>query len=91
MSVTGGTPLQFHPGHPLGCHRRRVPAEWCPSISLTLSQVVAPAGHTDLAAAYGGSSDQWLLLPSWLFEHPAAELSVDDSAQLGEDRRHLIT
>jgi hypothetical protein len=22
-----------------------------------------------------------------LFEHPAAELSVDDSAQLGEDRR----
>jgi hypothetical protein len=27
------------------------------------------------------------LLPPSLFEHPAAELSVDDSAQLGEDRR----
>jgi hypothetical protein len=28
-----------------------------------------------------------LVLPPSLFEHPAAELSVDDSAQLGEDRR----
>jgi hypothetical protein len=27
------------------------------------------------------------LLPPSLFEHPAAESSVDDSAQLGEDRR----
>jgi hypothetical protein len=27
------------------------------------------------------------LLPPSLFEHPAAEFSVDDSAQLGEDRR----
>ena len=27
------------------------------------------------------------VLPPWLFEHPAAELSVDDSAQLCEDRR----
>ena len=27
------------------------------------------------------------LLPTSLFEHPAAELSVDDSAQLCEDRR----
>jgi DNA-binding PadR family transcriptional regulator len=27
------------------------------------------------------------VLPPSLFEHPAAELSVDDSAQLGEDRR----
>jgi hypothetical protein len=27
------------------------------------------------------------LLPPWLFEHPAAELSVDDSAQLCGDRR----
>jgi hypothetical protein len=27
------------------------------------------------------------LLPPSLFEHPAAELSVDDSAQLCEDRR----
>ena len=28
-----------------------------------------------------------LVLPPSLFEHSAAELSVDDSAQLGEDRR----
>jgi hypothetical protein len=28
-----------------------------------------------------------LLLPPSLFEHPAVELSVDDSAQLGEERR----
>jgi hypothetical protein len=27
------------------------------------------------------------VLPPSLFEHPAAELSVDDSAQLCEDRR----
>jgi hypothetical protein len=27
------------------------------------------------------------VLPPSLFEHPAAELSVDDSAQLGKDRR----
>jgi hypothetical protein len=33
------------------------------------------------------------MLPSSLFEHPAAELSVDDSAQLGEDPRqpdHIV-
>jgi hypothetical protein len=24
-SLTGGEPPGFHPGHPLGCHRRRVP------------------------------------------------------------------
>jgi len=29
----------------------------------------------------------WRVLPPSLFEHPAAELSVDDSAQLCEDRR----
>jgi hypothetical protein len=29
----------------------------------------------------------YLVLPPSLFEHPAAELSVDDSAQLCEDRR----
>jgi hypothetical protein len=28
-----------------------------------------------------------MVLPPSLFEHPAAELSVEDSAQLGEDRR----
>jgi GH15 family glucan-1,4-alpha-glucosidase len=32
------------------------------------------------------SRQLYLLLPPSLFEHPAAELSVDDSAQLGEDR-----
>lgn len=31
------------------------------------------------------------LLPPSLFEHPTAELSVGDSAQLGEDRRQPIT
>jgi hypothetical protein len=30
-----------------------------------------------------------LVLPPSLFEHATAELSVDDSAQLGEDRRQL--
>ena len=24
-ALTGGEPPEFHPGHPLGCHRRRVP------------------------------------------------------------------
>jgi hypothetical protein len=24
-ALAGGEPPQFHPGHPLGCHRRRVP------------------------------------------------------------------
>jgi hypothetical protein len=38
-----------------------------------------------------GDTRSVLLLPPSLFEHPAAELSVDDSAQLSEDRRQLIT
>ena len=24
-ALSGGDPREFHPGHPLGCHRRRVP------------------------------------------------------------------
>jgi len=44
----------------------------------------APIGGLllDLVMACRGA-----LLPPSLFEHPAAELSVDDSALLGEDRR----
>jgi len=38
-------------------------------------------------AATGRVLDYYLLLPPSLFEHPAAELSVDDSAQLCEDHR----
>jgi hypothetical protein len=37
--------------------------------------------------AYQAAADALVVLPPSLFEHPAAELSVDDSAQLGEDRR----
>ena len=41
------------------------------------------------AVTVGGAalSSVYHVLPTSLFEHPAAELSVDDSAQLGEDRR----
>jgi hypothetical protein len=41
----------------------------------------------DIATKGGHVDKTYLLLPPALFEHPAAELSVDDSAQLGEDRR----
>ncbi len=41
---------------------------------------------TGWAAYYRIGASKRVLPPS-LFEHPAAELSVDDSAQLGEDRR----
>lgn len=34
---------------------------------------------------------QGLVLPPSLFEHPTAELSVDDSTQLGVDPGDLIT
>ena len=37
--------------------------------------------------AFKGVASRKLVLPPSLFEHPAAELSVDDSAQLCEDRR----
>src|SRR6266536_3079598 len=47
-----------------------------------------------LAASWGCSCSSFAfwsvtcrVLPPSLFEHPAAELSVDDPAQLGEDRR----
>jgi len=38
-------------------------------------------------AKFTGGEVSFHLLPPLLFEHPAAELSVDDSAQLCEDRR----
>jgi hypothetical protein len=38
-------------------------------------------------AARPGCRERAALLPPSLFDHPAAELSVDDSAQLGEDGR----
>ena len=44
-------------------------------------------GRARLAATFSCPARSRTVLPPSLFEHPAAELSVDDSAQLCEDRR----
>jgi hypothetical protein len=40
-----------------------------------------------MTGAHSFSARSWQVLPPSLSEHPAAELSVNDSAQLCEDRR----
>lgn len=53
-----------------------------------LAQDEQDAAVTELRELAGGRADLLAqVLPSSLFEHPEAELSVDDSAQFAEDPR----
>ena len=54
---------------------------------LTLGAGLLAAGALLFTARNFTLSREGQVLPPSLFEHPAAELSVDDSAQLCEDRR----
>jgi hypothetical protein len=54
---------------------------------LAIQEAWAWLTATQLVRASAVASLNSQVLPPSLFEHPAAELSVDDSAQLCEDRR----
>jgi len=69
--------MATRPGTPIATARGKVGS----GLKLAPPQGGSGAGRTLLCRV------QAAVLPPSLFEHPTAELSVDDSAQLGEDHR----